>query len=128
MPCLLSVGIYSYLPAYCPSISFSVRLCSFSQKPLVLATSYRCGCFLASNSGHTTLVFCFLRKFQQVLRPLLFLIYKIINDFPLSSKRFHFIMCAEHILVQLIHLMKIAIKNVTSEINNELWHSRTIQN
>ena len=68
VPCLRSVGISSGPPVCCPSISFSVGLCSFSQKPLVLAISHiLCGCVLASNSGQTTLVFCFLGKFQQVL-------------------------------------------------------------
>ena len=64
MPCLQSVGISSCLPVCCPSISFSVGLCSFgvSQELLVLAISNRCGCVLASSSGHTTLVFCFSRK------------------------------------------------------------------
>ena len=57
-PCLQSVGISLCLPICCPSISFSVGLCSFSQKPLVLAISHRCGCVLASSSGQTTLVFC----------------------------------------------------------------------
>ena len=68
VPCLQSVGISSGLPVCCPSISFSVGLCSFSQKPLVLAISHRCGCVLVSSSDQTTLVFCFLGKFQQVLR------------------------------------------------------------
>ena len=67
--CLQSVGISSCLPVCCPSISFSVGLCSFSQKPLVLEISHRCGCVLASSSGQTTIVFCFQGKFQQVLRP-----------------------------------------------------------
>ena len=49
-------------------IYFSVGLCSFSQKPLVLAILHRCGCVLTSNSGQTTSVFCFPGKFQQVLR------------------------------------------------------------
>ena len=61
MPCLQSVGISSCLLVCCPSISFSVGLCS-SQKPLVLAISHRCGCVLASSSGQTMLVFCFLGK------------------------------------------------------------------
>ena len=69
MPCLQSVGISSCLPVWCPSISFSVCLCSFSQKPLVLAISHRCGCVIASSNGQPTLVSCFLGKFQQVLRP-----------------------------------------------------------
>ena len=46
-----------------------------------------------------------------ILGPLLFLIY--INYFPLSSKRFHFIMymlMTQHFLLQLIILMKMAIK------------------
>ena len=55
MLCLQSVSIPSCLPLYCPSISFSVDLCSFSQKLLVLAISLRCGCVLASSSGQTTL-------------------------------------------------------------------------
>ena len=68
-PCLQSVGISSCLHVCCPSVSFSVDLCSFSHKPQVLAISHRCGCVLASSSGQTTLVFCFLGKFQQVVRP-----------------------------------------------------------
>ena len=32
VPCLQSVGIFSYLPLCCPSISFSIDLCSFSTK------------------------------------------------------------------------------------------------
>ena len=57
VPCLQSVGTSSCLPLRCPSISFSVNLCSFSQKPLVSAIPHRCGCVLASSSGQTTLVF-----------------------------------------------------------------------
>ena len=68
VPCLQSVGISSCLPVCCPSISFSVGLGSFSQRPLVLAILHRCGWVLASSSGQTTLVFCFPGKFQQVLR------------------------------------------------------------
>ena len=68
VPCLQSVGISSCLPVCCPSISFSVGLGSFSQRPLVLAMLHRCGWVLASSSGQTTLVFCFPGKFQQVLR------------------------------------------------------------
>ena len=67
VPCLQSVGISSCLPVCCPSISFWVCLCSFSQKPLVAAILHRCGCVLASSSGQTTLVFCFPGKFQKVL-------------------------------------------------------------
>ena len=59
VPCLQSVGISSCLPLCCPSISFSVGLCSFSQKPLELAILHRCGCVLASSSVQTTLLFCF---------------------------------------------------------------------
>ena len=70
VPCLQSAGISSCLPLRCPSISFSVGLCSFSQKPLVSVISHLCGCVLASGSGQTTLVFCFRGKFQQVLRAL----------------------------------------------------------
>ena len=68
VPCLQSVGISSCLPVCCPSISFSVGLDSFSQRPLVLAILHRCRWVLASSSGQTTLVFCFPGKFQQVLR------------------------------------------------------------
>ena len=68
VPCLQSVGISLCLPVCCPSISFSVGLGSFSQRPLVLAILHRCGWVLASSSGQTTLVFCFPGKFQQVLR------------------------------------------------------------
>ena len=68
VPCLQSVGISSCLPVCCPSISFSVGLGSFSQRPLVLAILHRCGWVLASSSGQTTLVFRFPGKFQQVLR------------------------------------------------------------
>ena len=68
VPCLQSVGISSCLPVCCPSISFSVGLGSFSQRPLVLAILHRCGWVLASSSDQTTLVFCFPGKFQQVLR------------------------------------------------------------
>ena len=68
VPCLQSVGIYSCLPVCCPSISCSVDLCSFSQKLLVATISHTlCGWVLASSSGQTTLVLCFLGKFQQVL-------------------------------------------------------------
>ena len=70
VPCLQSVGTSSCLHLRCPSISFSVGLCSFSQKPLVSAISHICGCVLASSSGQTTLVFCFLGTFQHVLRVL----------------------------------------------------------
>ena len=63
--------ISSCLPLCCPSISFSVGLCSFSQKLLVLVISHRGGCVLTSSSGHTTLVFCFPGKFQQVYMSLL---------------------------------------------------------
>ena len=70
VPCLPSVGTSSCLPLRCPSISFSVGLCSFSQTPPVSTISHRCGCVLASSSGQTTLVFCFLGTFQQVLRVL----------------------------------------------------------
>ena len=66
--CLRSVGISSGLPVCCPSISFSVGLCSFSQKPLVLAISHKCGCVLASSSGQTTLVFVFWECFNRFLR------------------------------------------------------------
>ena len=55
VPCLQSAGISSCLPLCCPSISFSVGLCSFSQKPLVLVIFHRCGCVLASN--HFSLLF-----------------------------------------------------------------------
>ena len=68
VPCLQSVGTSSCLPLRYPSIYFSVDLCSFSRKLLVLAILHRCGCVLASNSGQTTSVFCFPGKFQQVLR------------------------------------------------------------
>ena len=67
VPCIQSVGVSSRLPLCCPSISFPVALCSFSQKILVLAISHRCGCVLVSSSSQTTLVFCFPRRFQQVL-------------------------------------------------------------
>ena len=39
MPCLRSVGISSCLPLCCPSIYFSVDICSFSHKLLVLSIS-----------------------------------------------------------------------------------------
>ena len=55
MLCIQSVGISSCLPFCCTAISFSVYLCSFSQKRLVLAISHICGCVLASSSGQTTL-------------------------------------------------------------------------
>ena len=54
VPCLRSVGTTSCLPLCYPSISFSVDLCSFSQKLLVAAISYRCGWVFASSSGLTT--------------------------------------------------------------------------
>ena len=57
VPCLQSVDISSCLTVCCPSISFSVGLCSFSQKLVVLAISHRCGCVLASSSSQTTFVF-----------------------------------------------------------------------
>ena len=47
-----TVCVFLYL--CCPSISFSVGLCSFSQKPLVLAISHRCGCVLDYSSGQST--------------------------------------------------------------------------
>ena len=62
MPYLQSVGISSCLPVCCPSISFSIDPCSFSQKPLVFAISHIRGCVLASSSGQTTLVFCFFNR------------------------------------------------------------------
>ena len=40
MPCLQSVGISSCLPVCCTPVSFSVGLCSFSQKHLVLGISH----------------------------------------------------------------------------------------
>ena len=67
VPCLQSAGISSCLPLYNPSISFSVGLCFFSPKLPVLAISQRCGWVLAANSGQTTLVFCFLGKFQLII-------------------------------------------------------------
>ena len=67
VPCLQSVGISSCLPLCYPSISFSVSLCFFSPKLPVLAISQRCGWVLAANSGQTTLVFCFLGKFQLII-------------------------------------------------------------
>ena len=66
VPCLQSVGISSCLPVCCSSISFSVGLCSSSQKPLVLAMLHRCDCVLASSSSQITSVFCFLGTLQQV--------------------------------------------------------------
>ena len=58
-----------FLHVCCPAIYFSVGLCSFSQKPLVLAISHTCGCVLASSGGQTTtLVFCFLGTVQPVVR------------------------------------------------------------
>ena len=67
VPCLQSVGISSCLPLCCPSVSFSVDLCSFSQKRLVLAISHRCGCVLALSSGQTTLVFVFQESFNMFM-------------------------------------------------------------
>ena len=67
VPCIQSVGIFSILPLCCPSISFSVNLCSVSQNLLVLAISHRCGCIITLSSGQTTLVICFSRKCKQVL-------------------------------------------------------------
>ena len=73
VPCLQSVGISSCLPVCCPSISFSVGLGSFSQRPLVLVILHRCGWVLASSSGQTTLVFCFPGKFYMGLLPDVFI-------------------------------------------------------
>ena len=55
-----------------------------------------------------------------ILGPLLFLIY--INDFPLSSKRFHFIMYADDTTLSttIDSSNEDTTKNITSEINNEL--------
>ena len=55
-----------------------------------------------------------------ILGPLLFLIY--INDFPLSSKRFHFIMYADDTTLSstIYSFNEDSNKNITSEINNEL--------
>ena len=55
MSCIHSVGISSCLRLCCRSISFSVDLCSFSQKRLVLEIWHTCRCVLASSSGQTTL-------------------------------------------------------------------------
>ena len=54
------------------------------------------------------------------LGPLLFLIY--INDFPLSSKRFHFIMYADDTTLSstIDSFNEDSNKSITSEINNEL--------
>ena len=70
--CAMSSVSWYFLmsPFRFPSISFSVGLCSYSQKPLVSAISHRCGCVLASSRGQTALVFGFLGMFQQVLRVL----------------------------------------------------------
>ena len=55
-----------------------------------------------------------------ILGPLLFLIY--INDFPFSSKRFHFIMYADDTTLSttIDSSNEATAKNITSEINNEL--------
>ena len=55
-----------------------------------------------------------------ILGPLLFQIY--INDFPLSSKRFHFIMYADDTTLSstIDSFNEDTNKNITSEINNEL--------
>ena len=57
---------FSCLPLCCPSISFSVDLCSFSQKLLVcdFAQMWLCSHL---KKCQTTLVFCFIRKFQPVI-------------------------------------------------------------
>ena len=56
-----------------------------------------------------------------ILGPLLFLIY--INDFLLSSKRFHFIMYADDTTLSstIDSFNEDSNKNITSEINNELY-------
>ncbi len=54
-----------------------------------------------------------------ILGPLLFLIY--INGFPLSSKRFHFIMYVDDTTLSTIASFNEGNnKNITSVINNEL--------
>ena len=55
-----------------------------------------------------------------ILGPLLFQIY--INDFPLSSKRFHFIMYADDTTLSstIDSFNEDTNKTITSEINNEL--------
>ena len=58
VPCLQSLAISSCLPLCCPYISFSVGLCSCSQKLLGATISHRCGWVLASSSGQSTLDFC----------------------------------------------------------------------
>ena len=61
-----SVSRYFFLsPCMLSLHPFFDRPLPSSQKPLVLAISHGCGCVLASTSGQTTLVFCFLGKFQQ---------------------------------------------------------------
>ena len=68
-----SVGISSCLPLRCPFISFSVVLCSFSQKLSDFAQMWLCSRLLASSSGQTTLVFCFPGKFYVRLIPDVFI-------------------------------------------------------
>ena len=65
VPCLQSVVISSCLPLCFHSISFSLDLCSFSQKLLVAAISHRYGWVLASSSGQTTLGFVFQESFNR---------------------------------------------------------------
>ena len=63
-----SVSWYFFMSPFmlCLHLCF-VYLRSLSPKLPGLAISHRCGWFLASSSGQTTLVFCFLGKFQLVL-------------------------------------------------------------
>ena len=57
-----------------------------------------------------------------ILGPLLFLMYIYINDFPLSSELFHFIMYADDTtLSSTIDLFnEVTNKYITTQINNEL--------
>ena len=71
MPCLQSVGISSCLSLCCSSISFSLDLCSISQKLRVSVISNICDCVLASNSGQISLVCCFPGKNQKIYMRLL---------------------------------------------------------